>query len=340
MPTFRCEYDVTGDLVLPADIHELELSNSAGFTITFRNGPADDDGHATGLVVIVVGSAESIDSAQQEIRRGLAQQLDLLAFVTHSRFKIVAARRLIEWDAGKKQRQFRAFHTVDARYPPDPEFIGKYIETLDALDQAKPPEYARTALKYFRYGLLDDQPEDQFMRLWLALEIIAENSKETDRVPIVCPACNAAMKCGACGNEPTRVPMAKQAIEQLISKITGVAAPEVCKRQFTARNGLMHGRSPESIEAECKTPLDVIVNELGSLTWHAIMSTIPLGEGPPLAFGHRGGEFTKKSLVMSMLGAFDHTGDGPHPTDDKIPSVEITLMTKLRKPVDSDDNVT
>ena len=149
MPTFRCEYDVTGDLVLPADIHELELSSSAGFTITFRNGPADDDGHATGLVVIVVGSAESIDSAQQEIRRGLAQQLDLLAFVTHSRFKIVAARRLIEWDAGKKQRQFRAFHTVDARYPPDPEFIGKYIETLDALDQAKPPEYARTALKIF-----------------------------------------------------------------------------------------------------------------------------------------------------------------------------------------------
>src|SRR5690348_13873988 len=37
--------------------------------------------------------------------------------------------------------------------------------------------------------------EDQFMKFWLALEIIAENVKARDRVPIACPACNAALKC-------------------------------------------------------------------------------------------------------------------------------------------------
>ena len=168
------------------------------------------------------------------------------------------------------------------------------------------------------------------MRLWLALEIIAENVKEKERVPIVCPSCNVPMKCAACGVVPTRAPMAKQAIEGLISSIAGAAAQDVSRRQFKTRNGLMHGRSPESIEAECKLSLPEIVNELGTLTWHAIMSTIPLGDGPPLVFGHRDGEFANNSLVMAMQGTFDHTGDGPHPTEDKIPSVKIKMLTTFR----------
>lgn len=331
MPTFRCEFDVKGDLVLPAYVSELELSSKAGFTTTFRNGPPDSEGHPTRLVATVVGPAESIDSAQDELRRDLAEQLDLLVFATHSRFQIIAPRRLIEWEADQKTRQFRVFHTVDARYPSDPELIREYLETVQALDQATPPAFTRTALKYFRYGLLDNRPEDQFMRLWLALEIIAENVKEKELVPIACPVCNAPMTCAACGTEPARAPMAKQAIEDLIAKIAGTAAQDTSRRQFKTRNGLMHGRRPESIEAECKVPLPAIVNELGTLTWHAIMSTIPVGDGPPLAFGHRDGDFASKSLVMSMLGTFDHAGDGPHPTQDKIPSVEIK-MTTFRSP--------
>ena len=175
MSTYRCDFKVAGTLVLPADVGSLELCSSAGFTTTFSNGPTDDQGHATGLIVTVVGRAESIDSAQEELRHGLAKQLDLLAFTTHSQFKIVAPLRLIEWDAGKKTRNFKAFHTADARYPPDPELIGEYLKTVGALDQANPPAFARVALKYFRYGLLDDQPDDQFMRLWHTLEVIAEN---------------------------------------------------------------------------------------------------------------------------------------------------------------------
>lgn len=323
MPTFRCDFDVIGDLVLPADVTDLRLSDPGGFTTTFRNGLRDGNGHPTGLVVIVEGTAGSIDAAEDDLRRYLAAKLDLLAFATHSRFKIVAPRRLIEWEANQKERKFKAFHTVDARYPPDPELIGQYLETVQTLDNATPPAFARTALKYFRYGLLDSQPEDQFMRLWLSLEIIAENLKEKDRVPITCLACNAAMTCGACGDKPSRVPMARQAIEHLIAKITGQAASAVSKRQFTARNGLMHGRSCESVEEECGTPLSAIVDELGAITWTAIMSTISFGDGPELNFGHRGGEFANNSLVMSIVGSFDHTGDGPHPTDDRIPNVQI-----------------
>jgi len=45
-------------------------------------------------------------------------------------------------------------------------------------------------MKYFRYGLLEGSSEDRFVKFWHALEIIAENTKEKERVPIVCSECN------------------------------------------------------------------------------------------------------------------------------------------------------
>lgn len=338
MPTFRCEFDVRGDLVLKKGTHELQLSSKAGYTTKFRNGPVDSEGHATGLVAIVIGTAESIDTAKDELRQALAKQLDLLSFSTQSRFKILAPRRLIAWDANQKEYQYKIFHTVDSRYPPSPELIQEFLETVQALDQVT-PAFTRTALKYFRYGLLDDLPEDQFMRLWLSLEILAENEKEKKQVQLTCSKCSAVMKCSACGFEPIRIPMAKQAIENLITKITGTDAPDVIKRQFIARNSLMHGGSPRSTEKECKMPLSVIVNELGAVTWEAILSTIPLGAGAPPAFGHRDGEFTNESLVTALLGSFDHNhiDGGPYPAEDKIPTVKITMLTTFNSPVDEDE---
>jgi hypothetical protein len=288
---FRCDFDVTGDLVLPPGVNELTLRTRSGFVLNFSNSPADSSAHAPALLVCVIGPADAIDTAREQLQAALGTQLDLLSFATHSRFKISSPRRLIEWEDWQKTRQFDTFYAADPRYPPDPEFGRAYLETVGALDEAKPPEFARMALRYFRYGLLDEQPEDQFMRFWLALEIIAENVKERDRVPIACPDCSAALKCGQCGLEPTRMPMAKQAIEDLMARMAGSAATVNSKLLFRARNSLMHGKNGRAVEAECKTPLPQIVNELGAITWKAIMSSIALSEGPSLTFGHRGGEF-------------------------------------------------
>lgn len=327
MPTFRCEFDVNADLVLSADLNGLQLNNDAGIKTTFRNGPKDSQGHATGLIVTVIAPSESIDTAQKDLRHILAEQLDLLSFVTQSGFKIVSPRRLFEWEDGMKARQFKAYFLSDARYPPGPELVLDYLDTVRELDQAKPPAFTRTALKYFRYGLLDPQLEDQFMRFWLALEIIAENVKEKISIPIACPVCNTPLRCAACGTEPTRVPWAKQAIEGLIAKIAGVSAQDIIKRQFKARNGLMHGRSSESIEKECNMPLAEIVNELEGLTWNAIMSTITLRDEAPLSFGHRNGEFTNKSLLTSVQGTYGYSGEELHPPDDRLPTIGVKMKT-------------
>ncbi len=108
MPKFRCDFDVTGDLVLPNNVNELELAGFEGFVTTLKNGSLDEDGNATGLVVTIIGSTESIEYAHQELRSALAEQLDLLAFVTRSRFKIDSPRRVVEWEQGRQVRRFQA----------------------------------------------------------------------------------------------------------------------------------------------------------------------------------------------------------------------------------------
>lgn len=198
------------------------------------------------------------------------------------------------------------------------------------MEQSEPPNFTKRALKYFRYGLLDEHPEDQHMHLWLALEIIAENLKEKESIPIVCPTCDTALKCDECGTEPTRIPMAKQAIEQLIFRTVGKEGKTVAKRQFETRNGLMHGRSVRSIVSKVNMEMANIVNELGFITWSAINSTFTFKKDVQLIFGHRGGDFTNKYLITSMRGSFEHTGNTPHPSEDKIPKVKISMKTNFK----------
>lgn len=330
MPTFRADYIVTGDLVLPNGTEEIRSSPSDSLTIIFKNAPPDSEGHITSLIATVIGPAESIKEADEELRHTLAQHLDLLAFSTHSRFQIADCTRVIEWEAGKKHRFMKMFHTIDARYPSDPQLDQEQIDTIKVLEAAGIPSYTRIALKYFRYGLLDYSPEDQFMRLWLALEIIAENVKEQTRAAIPCPSCGkASLICQTCNTAPERRPMARQAIEFIINSISKEEGPEICKRQFTARNGLMHGRSSESIEKECKVPLADIVDELGALAWKAILHSIPQPSGR-VVFGHRDGNFVNGKLVAIADMSFDHTENADHPSERAIPSPKMSWKISLK----------
>lgn len=331
MPNFRCEYKVTSDLVIGNESSSLSIQGTDGNTYEFTNAPTNEEGHVPYLIVTVYGESESLDEAQEHLRSCLAKQLDIFTFATHSRCQIDEPVRLVEWELGKKERYFKSFHTSDARFPPDPHLSQEFLDTSSILDNANPPPFVRTALKYFRYGVLDTQPEDQFLRFWLALEIIAENIKENKPVPIICPECKSAMTCSICGTEPTRMPMAKQAIELLSEKIIGKNWRNVTKPLFIVRNGLMHGSSVESIEKKSKQPISNSVNDLARLVWNAIRINIKLKdeEASKLILGHWGGDFVNKRVVASVVGSFEHTGDLPHPALDKIPDVKVSLITSF-----------
>jgi hypothetical protein len=239
------------------------------------------------------------------------------------------AIRVITWEAGAGKRQLKVFHKFDARYPPDPEFAADYLATIAEFERVGIPEFARVALRHFRMGLLDELPEDQFFRIWSGLEIVAENVKARDKVAVTCAECGEPWQC-SCGAKPVRVPFAKQAIENLINQVAG---PAVAKRLFLARHGIAHGRTPESIERESGVSMSDLVNELGAITWEAIISTVPIAvDGPKLAFAHREGEFAYKAMVFAPVLEIDHNGPDPHPSDKNLPSVKLEVLTTFRGP--------
>lgn len=85
MPRYRALFDVDSDLVLPEDSSEL-CFEGRGFTTRLSNAARAADGHVHYLEAIIVGPSESMIDAMADLRAALAQQLDMLAFSTRSRF--------------------------------------------------------------------------------------------------------------------------------------------------------------------------------------------------------------------------------------------------------------
>src|ERR1700736_669970 len=99
MATFRCDFDITGDLVLPPNVGCLSTETAAGMSFAFTNGPPGADGHVTGMKVTAVGPSAWLDTARDDLQGALAHQLSLWTLATQSRCKIVSPRRVMEWDA-------------------------------------------------------------------------------------------------------------------------------------------------------------------------------------------------------------------------------------------------
>jgi hypothetical protein len=332
LPKFRADFDVKTTVVLPDGSAPLVLrGNDPVFEIIIRNAKPDSSGYVPSLDVQVITTSESIDMVPDAFRSLLAQQLDILTFVMHSTFLIKQCRRVMEWEPYQKSREFRALQKFDPLYPPDPELRAECIDTAQAISQAQPEGYVQRALRCFRYGVLSWQLEEQFQQFWLAIETIAEGSKEATKIPITCQKCQGSLTCENCNDTPMRRPMAQQAIKNLVGKIVKVGSEEMYRSLLNARNHLMHGRSSESIEAKIGRPLADLVNDVGFISWHAIMLSMPKIERP-LHISHRGGNFANGELIAGPRGVFAHEGEGEHPTEDKIPNVKIDLMIHFKKP--------
>lgn len=331
MPTYRADYEVKSSLVNPPQGAPFVIKGQEPpFEIELRNAKFDKNNHIPGLIAVVVAQAENLDQVVTSFRTLLAHQLDILSFSTHSTFEIVQCMRAMEWEPYKKTRAFKVLNTFDPLYPPIPQLNSVYANTVQAISNGKPADYVIRAMRCFRYGVLDKQPEDQFQNFWLAIEVIAEGRKPTERVPIDCPKCRKALYCASCEVHPDRRPMARQAIRQLINDIVPKKQAHEVDRVFgIVRNKLLHGSSLDTIEAEVKIPISNIVNKAGWVAWHAILSAMPESVNrTELNFGHRDGQFAHGDLVPSMIGTFEHDGQSEHPAEEKIPMIEISMQVQ------------
>ena len=324
MVVCRTEHRLSGDLVFPVGEREGVLLDSGNFRITIRNADADEEGHIPGFYATVVGPAEDIRAAVNKHREMLASTLDALALVTRSRFQILTTTRAIEWEPGMVDRRMLITYRRDGKYPPIPGLEAVWLNTARHFAEREQPPYLPRALKYYRLGLLEYSAEDQFVKLWHALEILAENTRGNARIAVSCHSCKSALICDECKTASTRTPYPKDAIKDVMKSIGVANLDTVFKRQVGARNTLMHGGSAERILQEHKLPLDAIVNELGSITQRAILREINTGSEVELSLVD-GNDLSNLFLTAHAEILFQHNGPEPHPLDEQIPDAKLTV---------------
>ncbi len=325
MGIFRCDFLVDSDVCLPENLEEISTELQSGHQILIRNGDFDEGNNVKNLVFIIIGEAEAFDVAHIIFRDILIKYLDVLTFVTQTSFKHQKVLRLIDWSPRERTRNIKIFETYSNNYPKEPRFVQDFLSTATEVDDIDMPQYLRLSMKYFRSGFLESSRSEQFMRFWLALEIIAENTKPTEQTEIPCVKCGSALTCTHCGHKSLRRPMATEAIKFLISNLFSDNPKEVADRQINARNSIMHGRSIKSIEKKCEISIDNLVNELAFIVHSSIMSIIPLSsEGAELHFGRRE-DVVVRQCVYCVSAQFNYDGEESHPPDKTIPTFSFSL---------------
>jgi hypothetical protein len=246
----------------------------------------------------VISDCDTIDNAAGQFRTLLAQQLDVFSFVTYSAFRIEECMRVVDWEPHQRSRRVRPMKKFDRFDPPDPELHRELIDTAQRITRAGQEDYVMQALRSFRHGVIEEQPEDQFQNFWLAIEIIAEGSKATTRAPIPCPKCQGPLFCSECNERPLRRPMARQSIRELLSAVREDGGGRFYRDLVRTRDHLLHGRSPDTVEKKVGVPLSVLVNEAGGAAWHAILYSMATLEGAP-QFAHRDGQFINNVMIFT-----------------------------------------
>ena len=152
------------------------------------------------------------------------------------------------------------------------EDTARAIERLLEFDM---PPAIRRAMRWYRLGINETVPDDQFMNFWFALEIVAGFQKPTDKVPDRCPQCQSPLFCESCETHPVHKPYPKQAIRALLKAVDNECDDATIERLDRTRNSLMHGSTLKEIEDSLTQPHEQIVDILGHLLWKALIHQLP-----------------------------------------------------------------
>ena len=328
MAKFRADIRVISDVVLPptdASI-QFELAESQS-VVMITNAPAVSKGVVEALNFAVVSDCDSIENVASLFREKLRLFLDSISYILQAKFRIVKVWRVIEWEPHKRTRAFKCMEQFDANYPPSPVLLPRFVSTASALVNAGLPRFIRRALECYRYGLIHETTEEKFMAFWTAIEVIAEQTKSAEKVPIPCATCRANLYCLECKEYPLRRPMANQAIAELVASLNPPDPDKVFKLLITVRTGIAHGSSRESIEKRAKQPLHVAVDIAGKAACHAIRKFIPASTfAVSPTFAPCREHYNKVNLIVGPSGDFDCDPNEAYPAESIIPMVEIETV--------------
>jgi hypothetical protein len=126
--------------------------------------------------------------------------------------------------------------------------------------------------------------------------------------------------------------MARQAIKQLLSKLHS-NSDQLYRMLIDTRDHLLHGRSPDLVEAKIGESMEALVDMAGATAWNAIWHSMPRPD-QHITVMDRDGKFANRMLVVTPEIKFAFPGDAAHPTEDQIPKVKLSMRTSFADPHD------
>ena len=268
-------YEIKSGVSIVADDKRLEIKHPRGaYRALLKNVPRADFSTPFLLALHLYFDAPSMKEAQDIADERLVDCLNMLAFTTGSAFARHRIRQIVDCTPDTGMRDVLFWGDAIVYEDPHPFLREDSATAIERLSEFEVPPAIRRAMRWYRLGIRDTVPDDQFQYFWFAIEIIAEFQKSTDKVNDKCPTCKSPLYCEVCKTHPTHKPYAKQAIATLLKTVDNDYDDQVFERLDRTRNGLMHGKTLKEIWHGDEEP-EKIVDVLGALVLRALIFQFP-----------------------------------------------------------------
>ena len=292
---FIANHEIESEMSVASDDIRLKLQHPKGhFQARIKNILRDDYSTPFLLSLQIIFEAPSLDEARDIAQEKLSECLNMLAFVTGAGVRRYRTKQIVDCTPLSGMRECLVWADSVEHEDPQPFLDENVIASMERLLQFDSPPAVRRALRWYRIGIHDSIPEDQFQYFWFALEILAEHQKSPEKVADRCPQCKSPLYCENCKTHPTHRPYAKQAIRALIQAVDKTCKEETIEALDKARNALTHGATLEEIEEELPSSGEHIVDVLGRILFRALVHQFPkeifketVHFGSPTTYLHR-----------------------------------------------------
>lgn len=274
----RCiaNYEIESEMSVASDDIRLQLRHPNGhFQVRMKNIVRDNFSTPFLLSLQIIFEAPSLNEAREIAQEKLTEYLSMLAFVTGAGVRRHRTKQIVDCTPLSGMRECLVWADSAGHEDPQPFLDENIIASMERLLQFDSPPAVRRALRWYRIGIHDSMPEDQFQYFWFALEILAEHQKATEKVADRCAQCKSPLYCNQCETHPTHRPYAKQAIRSLIQAVDKTSKEETIEALDKARNALMHGTTLAEIEEELPSSGEHIVDILGKILFKALVHQFP-----------------------------------------------------------------
>jgi hypothetical protein len=332
MRRFLLDLEIESDASLKLGLTELHVSCMADEIEVFVSPLKDTPGEeGTLLSVQIVLNSDDLKHAQELGLKKVRELLCAWSFATNMPFRIANLRRIVDWTPGLQERDCIQYFVHPAYDRPYKVLDQECLATAARIADAPLSSTLRRALRWFANGVSSTYPDDQFYYFWLAIELVAVETKLPDPVNDACPKCRGPLFCQTCNLHSMHKPYPKQAILTLFKKHIEDSPDKLFAQADRIRNALMHGDDLDVLQACTGVTLEVIVNSIGRLTWVALLSTII---AKLRANGESGGlpvmetnKYVNHQLKVSIN--ISVTSEDPNcPRLDELPNFEGSLVFK------------